>query len=143
MCPVVMYETLRVMLLGNSWTDCGGFKKHAKEYAEDYAGYNGSQLIGDSYKILFLPIPFYHIPRYKLVENIPITPVQFRVEVKRRAPMIYGMFYGQQFEVKAWAVAETYLDDYDTDTQICAGACKPWVGTVKTFDFKWKVRLVE
>ncbi len=141
MCPVTMYYVSRVLLLGNDWTDCGGFKKHGKEYAEDYSGYNGSELI--DYTISPLPIPFYHLPRVKLVEGFPIMPVQFRVEVKRRVPMIYGALYGQQFEVKAWAVAETYLDDYDTGTQACAGACKPWIGTVTTYDFKWKVRLVQ
>jgi hypothetical protein len=143
MCPVSVYATLRVLMLANSWTDCGGFKKHGEEYARDYAGYNGSQL--NDYTIR--PLPFslgdYHLPRVKLAAGLPVVPVEFKVQVERKVPMIYGMFYGQEFKVKAWAIAEAYLDDYDTGTQLCGGPCKPWVGTVTTYDFKWKVRLVE
>jgi hypothetical protein len=132
-CVAVIYWTLWVLTWGN-WDGLG------RDIAKDYANRNGSQM---THYRAFCPGYWYLIPKLKFIGWFPILPPGIDVEVKRKVPMIYEALYGGEFYVTAKATAEPYLYDYEEGSSPCAGPCKPWVGVVTTFKFKWKVRLVE
>jgi hypothetical protein len=135
MCVLSIYQGF-VWLMGGA-LDC----MDGQSQAEDYVQKNGAELV--NYEMVPFPFTFYAIPRFRLVDNFPILPVMTEVSAKRKVPMIYKSFYGREFEVQGHARAEAFLKSEQKGRQVCVGACKPWIGTVSTYDFKWAARIVE
>jgi hypothetical protein len=122
-----------------------------KDSAKDYAERNGTDM--KEYAANPVPFVFYELPRIHIMESVvPIMPVSVLVEVERRAPMIYRTLYGRNdFKVRADARAEAYMEKYEErgamPCLIICCSCNPYgcvcISQVPSYEFKWKVRLVE
>ncbi|MCX6033025.1 MAG: pilus assembly protein TadG-related protein [Chloroflexi bacterium] len=138
MCSVGTYVGSYVLVDGNHDSIGDGA-------ADDYAERNGTEVIDYSASTF----SWYEAPRVHTVEWVPVPPVSVDVEVQRRAPMIYGSLYGRNdFYVPARARAEAYMDRYTQGSDLCfiwccIGYWCIWPSVVPSYDFKWKVRLVE
>jgi hypothetical protein len=133
-------------VLGVLWELAAG---DAEAKARQYAELNGSKMTDYT-----SPFVLYSIPKIKFVERIPVPPVPVRVEVERDVPMIYEALYGngrRKFKVRARATAEAYLKETETRWLLCVDPCCihilciciPVPSVIRSYYYKWGVRLVE
>jgi len=147
-CELGIYDGyVAGVVLADAWPGDTG-----EDLAQEYAQANGTEL--EDYTRGIPPIGvWYAIPRFKFAipdasQWIPVPPVGVEAKTQRNAPMIYKALYGGgDFKAPGQALAEAFVNKVEDGFGV-GGWLPCWCGdkcfwVVRTWEFKWKVRLVE